>query len=115
MVFTDPYNKYLELNHEGYEDYLRSVSTNIKDPSARYVFKFPNGYGACVMKCQGSYGYEFDQWELAVIQFNEKGTRWGVCYETPIGDSIFGWCTDEKVRKLLGLIKDLPECEGEYV
>lgn len=112
-MFNDPYKKTLELNCDGWEEYFHSVMTNLKDETAHYLFKFPNGYGAYVLKCQGSYGYERDEWEVAVIQFDDDGRRWGLCYETPIGSDNFGWCTDEKVRELLGLIKDLPKCEEE--
>ena len=112
-MFNDPWNKTLELDCGIFEDYIRSHSTDPKKVDVQYVFQFRNGYGASVIKFQGSYGYEADLWELAVIRFDEDGASWELCYDTPIGDDVFGWCTDEKVRELLGLIKYLPGCEEE--
>ena len=39
------------------------------------VYKFPNGYGASVIKHKGSYGYQKGLWELAVLH-NGK-----LCYD----------------------------------
>lgn len=69
--------KNLNLNYEGFEEYLverEDSSTRIglrKLPGVRYVFRFENNYGASVVKHLGSYGYDEDLWELAVVRFGK--------------------------------------------
>ena len=65
--------KTLELNYEGFEQYLLTSSIIEKYESAHYIFKFDNGIGASVIKHIGSYGYDQDLWELATIKFDENG------------------------------------------
>ena len=33
-----------------------------------YVVRYPNGYGASIIKHFGSYGVEWDLWEVAVLR-----------------------------------------------
>ena len=69
--------KNLNLNYEGFEEYLVEREDNPariglrKLPGVRYVFRFENNYGASVVKHLGSYGYDQDLWELAVIRFGK--------------------------------------------
>jgi len=73
----------------------------------QYRFKFENGYAASVVKFTatpfsmgGSYGVEFDLWELAVLKDGE------LHYNNPVakGD-VRGYLKDEDVEKLLNQIK----------
>lgn len=63
----------LALNVKEYEKYL--VDTYQDNTMGRvgihYIFRFPNGYGASLIKTFGSEGYEEDLWELAVILFTD--------------------------------------------
>lgn len=88
------------LNYEGFEDYLLK-RTDLSDyrNGVHYLFKFPNRYGASVIKHRGSYGYENDLWELGVIRFGTDDDVWDLDYDTEI--------TDEDVRELLKRIKEL--------
>lgn len=97
----------LVLNHEGYEDNL--VETNCVMNGAQYIFRFPNGYGASVVKHDFSYGHEDDLWELAVTKYENSSAdaEWDLCYDTPITADVEGFLTDEMVRDLLGKIKGL--------
>lgn len=70
-----------------------------------YVFKFPNDYGASVIKHGGSYGHERDLWELAVIYF--CGDEWDLTYDTEITPDVEGFLSDQDVLELLGKIRDL--------
>jgi len=68
----------------------------------RYVFQFPNGYGASVIRSPYSYGGPDGLYELAVLK-NGK-----INYKTPITDDVVGWLTPDEVTELLGQIQALP-------
>lgn len=69
----------------------------------KYVFHFPNGYGASVICGPVSYGGENGLWELAVL--NSKNQ---IDYSTPITPDVLGWLTEDKVSEILYQISDLP-------
>jgi len=69
-------------------------------------FKFDNDYGASVIKHYGSYGYEEDLFELAVLFFDDKGQS-HLTYNTPITNDVVGYLTNDKVLELLEQIKNL--------
>lgn len=96
----------LKLNYEGYEQNLAYTKSYMG--GIQYVFKFDNGYGASVIKHNGSYGHHKDLWELAVLKFNgESHYDWNLNYDTEITDDVIGGLTDEEVRDLLARIKEL--------
>lgn len=70
----------------------------------QYVFKFPNGYGASVIKTRYSYGSEQDLWEMALIFFDEDGSS-DLTYERDFDDDVKGYLTDDNVIELLEKIK----------
>ena len=63
---------------------------------------FPNGYGASIVRFDGSYGYEQGLWEVAVV------TESGPCYDTPITDDVIGYQSEAEVISLCQQIFDLP-------
>ena len=69
--------KNFNLNYESFEEYLVEridSSTRVcfrKQPGVQYIFRFENNYGASVVKRLGSYGYDQDLWDLAVIRFGK--------------------------------------------
>ena len=66
---------------------------------------FSNGYGASIVRFDGSYGYP-RLFELAVV----KGKDWESCsltYETSITDNVLGYLTEEEVGKILEKIEAL--------
>lgn len=71
----------------------------------QYLFRFPNDYGASIVKHCGSYGVHNDLWELAVLRFN--GDEWNLTYDTEITDDVLGYLTDQDVLELLQRIRDL--------
>lgn len=96
----------LVLNHEGFEDKL--VDRSDLYDGVHYVFRFPNGYGASVVKHSGSYGHREDLWELAVVKFYDEGDDdWNLNYDTDITDDVIGHLADEEVRDLLKQIMEL--------
>ena len=71
----------------------------------KHRFKFDNNYGASVIKHYGSYGYEEDLFELAVLYFEDDIPH--LTYTTPITDDVIGNLTNEEVLELLERIKNL--------
>ena len=70
------------------------------------IYKFPNGYGASVVKHKYSYGGKDGKWELAVIN-NITDEGFEMCYDTEITDDVIGYLNDPEVDRLLYLIRDL--------
>lgn len=65
-------------------------------------FRFGNGYGASVVKHFGSFGYDYDLFELAVLKKD------ALCYDTPITNDVIGYLANNEVLELLDKIKALP-------
>ena len=98
------------LRYKGFEEYLVDYKVtyfNSVIPSIQYVFKFDNDYGASVIKNIGSYGYEHDLWELAVLIFVNGEAA--ITYDTPITHDVVGYLTDAAVCSLLSDIQALPD------
>ena len=81
------------------KEYL--VETNNHNGGIQKVYKFPNGYGASVIRHRGSYGYSKGLWELAVLEGGE------LCYDTEITDDVIGHLNDPEVDRLLRRIQQL--------
>ena len=81
-----------------------------------YLFHFPNGYGASVIKTYGSHGYEDDRWELACILYETEGLdivdpdeeyMLTYPYEIMHGLDGLGGLRDKDVRRILYKIMKL--------
>jgi len=66
------------------------------------LYKFPNGFGASVVKHDFSYGGKDGKWELAVL--DQQGE---LSYDTNITDDVLGHLNDPQVDQILRQIKDL--------
>ena len=78
------------------------VETNEHYGGVQRVYKFPNGYGASVIRHKGSYGYSKGLWELAVLdEFGELD------YTTPITNDVLGHLSEEEVILKLNEIRGL--------
>lgn len=69
----------------------------------QWLFKFPNEYGASVVRNSLSYGHEHGLFELAVLNKKDE-----VDYSTPITEDVLGWLSEEEVLKTLDAIAQLP-------
>ena len=78
------------------------VENNDFNGGTQRVYKFPNGYGASVVRHQGSYGFKSGLWELAVLDSSGD-----LCYSTPITNDVIGYLTDEEVILKLNEIRGL--------
>ena len=67
-----------------------------------YTYQFENGYGASVVKHDGSYGGKQGLYEIAVLDSGGD-----LCYSTPITDDVIGHATEDKVLDTLHRIKML--------
>ena len=96
--------KNLNLNYEGFENYL--VEREKHTCLVRYYFRFENGYSALVVKMLNTLYYPEDLWELGVMKFYDDG-RCDLACDVLMGDDIYDHLTDEDVRNLLARIKEL--------
>ena len=105
----------LSLDCQEFDEYLVDTYEDcIKDYAGiHYIFRFPNAYGASVVKVFGSAGYSDDMWELAVILYEEEDGRspdeYLLVYPYPIvkHECVLGPLDDSQVREILQKIKDL--------
>lgn len=86
------------------EEFKQYLVDEEHDWGHHYIFRFPNNYGASVIKNFGSYGNEQDLWEMALIFFDEDGD-WHLTYEKDFDDDVKGYLTDDNVIELLEKIK----------
>lgn len=97
------------LQYDKYKEYYIDDKNNDtkywKRGIHQWVFHFENNYGASVIKHFGSYGYDEDLFELAVIKFNN--VVWDLCYDTPITSDVIGNLTNDEILELLERIKNL--------
>ena len=89
------------------------VSYTFDSGGEHWVYRFPNNYGASVIRTIFSYGNSKGLYELAVTQWAaDEATGdydWSIVYTTPITDDVIGSCTAEDINKLLNQIKELKE------
>lgn len=88
---------------EKYKKYLKFDEERLGEPHK--VYKFPNNYGASVVKHKYSYGGKDGLWEVGVIFF--YGDDYELIYSTPITNDVLWYFTDEEVKNTLEQIKNL--------
>ena len=94
-------------DHPKFEDLEFTPVPLMEGVQAR--IKFPNGWGASVVKHRGSYGGLEGLYELAVL--DDEGN---LSYDTPITSDVEGWLPPFKVSYLLQKIHALsPGDEGK--
>ena len=104
-------NLCLKLNDE-FKDFVtkRTDWNNCSNPDRKgtqYRICFPKvGYGASVIKLPGSYGYENDLWELALLSDPNGDGNWSLEYTKLVNDDVLGNLTDNEVNKVLKFISE---------
>jgi len=73
--------------------------TNYIMNGVQHVYAFPNGYGASVIKHDGSYGGKEGLWEIAVHNEGE------MCYTSDITNDVIGHLAWPNVESILERIK----------
>lgn len=105
----------LSLDCQEFDEYLVDTYDDCIQgyTGIHYIFRFPNAYGASVVKSFGSIGYLDDMWELAVILYDEEDKQspdeYMIVYPYPIvkHECVLGPLDDTQVREILQKIKDL--------
>lgn len=72
------------------------------ETSRQRKYRFPNGFGASVVRDQYTYGGDRGLFELAVLDADGHLT-----YDTPITSDVIGWLTEQDVQEHLGEIAAL--------
>lgn len=89
------------MNH----DEFLIIDSDYKAFGRQKIYKFPNGYGASVVKTKWSYGSKKGLWKLAVITFDD--CSWNLCYDTIVADDVIENLKWEEVEEYLEKIKNL--------
>ncbi len=69
------------------------------------IFRFPNGFGASVVRSPYTYGGRSGLWELAVTKWSGKDFE--LTYDTDISDDVIGYLNPGEVDALLLRIQSL--------
>lgn len=94
------------LEYDDFKDYYIGTTKE----GQQWLFRFENGYGASVIKNYGSYGFEDDLFELAVIYFTgDDNNNFILSYNTSITDDVIGFLSNDNVLEYLEKIKGLDE------
>ncbi|QQV91005.1 hypothetical protein Freya3_68 [Polaribacter phage Freya_3] len=65
------------------------------------VMNFDNDYGVSVVKFNGSYGYNSDLWEVAILYKD------ALTYNTDITDDVLGYQTNQDVTDVMEKVQKL--------
>ena len=109
LIIDEDLQQYLveEIDRTNHPSNLEYAKLLKDDPfNFQWKFKFDNNYGASIIKHIGSYGFENDKFELAVLEWFEDGSS-HLCYDTDIADDVLGHLTNQDVIDTLRKIKDL--------
>lgn len=80
---------------------------DVLDGTEHYEFRFPNGFGASVIRGRYTYGGPQGLFELAVLKKRLNKDIWSITYDTPITHGVLGSLTENDVTTKLQKIKKL--------
>lgn len=104
-----PYLKQIKYKNKDKSYIEFCEDAEINPYSCQWIFKFDNNFGASVIKRWGSYRFEEDLFELAIIKWQNNDT-WHLCYKSEITDTvIIGHLSNERVMELLYKINNMKE------
>lgn len=78
------------------------TETNEVNNGVQHIYQFPNGYGASVIRHEGSYGYAQGLWEMAVLDAHKE-----LCYSTSVASDVIPRLTEQGVMLKLNEIMQL--------
>ena len=94
----------LRLNDIGLENYICDVESSRMSTyeCIKYYFRFPNSYGAVVLKDFNSLGFFDNLWELQTVDYNSKNQMsYAKLKDIYKNNTFLGNLTDEQVEKYL--------------
>lgn len=89
---------------------FKELPNNPINGGIQYIAKYPNNYGASIVKHSFSYGGNKGLWELAVVKYEPNETdiyNFNLDYTTPITNDVLGHLTESEVNELLDKIEAL--------
>lgn len=91
---------------------MKDVYGGVDNGNIQMVFKFPNGYGASVVKFPGSMGYQKNLWEIGTLKFKDDSDEYELLQLLgSTEDTVKGYLSDKEVERHLTLTKNLPTLE----
>lgn len=104
-MITKHFFNYAEINTKDFSEYAvrRDDGSCYPEMGSQRIYRFPNGYGASIIRHEHSYGGRQGLFELAVLDSNDE-----LCYDTPIARDVIGWLTHKQADELLDKISKLP-------
>ncbi len=82
------------------------VHTRSLNGGTQEVYRFPNGYGASVIR--GGFA-AYGGLEIAVLRFlGEAWNNYRLTYGTPVTDDVLGYLVEDDVTRILDQIAALP-------
>lgn len=85
---------------------MKVFNERILNGGIQKQYKFDNGYGASVVRHNGSFGNKEGLWELAVLKWNDKG-KYNLDYSTGITDDVIGYLNGQEIDAILKRIEAL--------
>ncbi len=76
-----------------------------KDGGIQAKHFFPNGYGVSVVRFPGSYGFEQDLYEVAILQGTPD--KYELCYDTFITEDVLGHQDETDINNILQEVQTL--------
>jgi hypothetical protein len=70
------------------------------------LFKFPNGYGASMVRSDYTYGGSEGLWEIAIMFEGD------IVYDTPIASDVIGYLDNTAADRVLKNVEALPPREA---
>lgn len=82
---------------------------NLGEIGEQHLVRFPNGYGASVVRGPYTYGGSEGLYEVGVIVHDPRDrAAHSLTYDTPITDDVLGWQSLDEVAEVLLRISRLP-------
>ena len=100
-----------EIVLQDMKEFVVSACVHHLGVGQQMVMRFPNEYGASIVRAPHSCGGEQGKYKLAVISWH--GDDWSLCYDTPITDDVLGYLSAKEVIGTLTEIMALPSAGGE--
>ncbi len=82
------------------------VDINAINKGMQVTFRFDNNYGISLVSHGFSYGNSSDEFEIAVIKFDDNND-FKICYSTNITDDVLGYQTKDYVIEVIEKVINL--------